>query len=142
MIVTAHPNDAGLGPDSTLKITTVRCSDGCPPPGQEKQISGTKRYWSNPDDWRTEQDVADGVPGKVPVAGDAVVIEDGWNMVYDIPPEQAVDLQKLTIIGQLSFCETDDEKCPAPYKYELRSHLILVEVGWLYIGDVERPYQG
>ena len=93
-----------------------------------------KRFWSVASDWDIN-----GIAGKVPIAGDKVIIPGGWNMFYDVPPADAVDLESLSILGRLTFYDpaVGDE---GPRKFELRSHLILVEVGELFIGTDSEPY--
>jgi cell migration-inducing and hyaluronan-binding protein len=75
--------------------------------------------WSDPATW----------PGrKVPVAGDAVTIEKGKNVVLDVTPPA---LGSLTIDGTLSFANTAD--------IELTTEWILVH-GELEIGTAARPH--
>ena len=57
------------------------------------------RKWSEPDSWSTKT---------VPVAGDDVVIEPQWNMVYDMRVDDSYILNSLTIDGRLSFTTDDD----------------------------------
>jgi cell migration-inducing and hyaluronan-binding protein len=85
---------------------------------QNAGASATSR-WSDPATW----------PGrKVPVAGDAVTIEKGKNVVLDVTPPA---LGSLTIDGKLSFANTAD--------IELTTEWILVH-GELEIGTEARPH--
>ena len=77
--------------------------------------------------------------GKVPVEGDAVVIPPKWNMYYDISTEAAVDLKSLDIRGRLTFW--DPTVNGDPRVMELRSHMILLEIGELLIGTQDAHYQ-
>lgn len=51
------------------------------------------RYWSNESHW--------GDIGRIPIEDDEVVIESGWNMIYDI--EESPKLKGLEIQGKLTF---------------------------------------
>ncbi len=73
-------------------MTTTRCTGGCAPEAGGGPVEERKRYWSVASDWDTSEDAAD---GKVPVAGDVVKILKGWNMFYDVPPEEAVPIASL-----------------------------------------------
>ena len=57
-----------------------------------KPLEADVRYWSNPQHWTS---------GEVPVAGDDVEIESGWNMILDIA--ETPELQLLRINGILTF---------------------------------------
>lgn len=98
MLVNANVFDAGLGPESKLAISTVRCSGGCFVVPGSGPLENRKRFWSVASDW----DI-DGIAGKVPVAGDKVIIPGGWNMFYDIPTDESVPLESLSILGRLTF---------------------------------------
>src|SRR5262249_5059626 len=75
--------------------------------------------WSDPATWPNR---------KVPVAGDAVTIEKGKDVVLDVSPPA---LGSVTIDGRLSFANTAD--------LELTSEWILLH-GELAIGTEARPH--
>ena len=86
-----EPEDDGL---RRLDLTGVRCIGGCPQKGiEERPLDLVPRYWSNPSAW-------DNLPGRIPIEGDAVVVESGWNMIMDI--EQTPELASLQINGKLT----------------------------------------
>jgi cell migration-inducing and hyaluronan-binding protein len=76
--------------------------------------------WSDPTSWPD---------GKVPVAGDAVTIARGKNIVLDVAPPA---LRSLTINGKLSFADDRD--------IDLRTEWIYVPGGELSIGSEAKPY--
>src|SRR5688572_20569111 len=89
----------------------------------QAQNAGTptarQERWSDPATW----------PGrKVPVAGDAVTIAKGKNVVLDVTPPA---LGSLTIDGKLSFANTAD--------IELTTEWIMLH-GELEIGTDARPH--
>lgn len=51
ILVNANENDAGLGPDCTLKINTIRCASECLPQEGGGGVEETPRYWSDPTAW-------------------------------------------------------------------------------------------
>ena len=57
-----------------------------------KPLEAEIRFWSNPQHWTS---------GSVPLAGEDVEIEPGWNMILDI--EETPELQLLRINGRLTF---------------------------------------
>ena len=76
--------------------------------------------WSDPASWPD---------GRVPQAGDAVIIARGKNIVLDVSPPA---LRSLTINGRLSFAEDRD--------LALTTDWIYVPGGELSIGSEARPY--
>ncbi len=92
VLVNAKPDDAGLSVDCVIKVTTDRCLDGCEPEEGLGALEARIRYWSVASDWDHN-----GVPGHVPLEGEEPVIHRGWNMYYDIFPEQSVVLKSLQI---------------------------------------------
>jgi hypothetical protein len=55
-------------------------------------VENTTRRWSDPKSWNTN---------KIPVAGDNITIESGWNMIYDVAVSPI--LNYLEINGRLTF---------------------------------------
>ena len=62
------------------------------------------------------------MPGRVPQEGDEVVIEAGWDMIYDVFDSPI--LSKLEINGRLTFGDNT-----TMYPLTLNTHLLLVRAG-------------
>lgn len=77
----------------SITMTGVRCIDYCQEAIEDKPLELTERYWSIAEHWEDF--------GRVPVEGDEVVIESGWNMIYDI--EDSPKLASLEVRGKLTF---------------------------------------
>ena len=58
------------------------------------------RYWSNASHWESQFADSEG-NDRIPEFDDEVIIESGWNMIYDI--EDSPKLAKLEIRGKLTF---------------------------------------
>ena len=56
-------------------MRTYRCIGPCLPDVTAVAVESTIKLWSNPSSWPT---------GKVPLAGEDVVIEPGKNFVFDL----------------------------------------------------------
>ena len=69
-----------------------RCIGSCFPGIVDVPLENTTRLWSDPNSWTN---------GVVPIAGDTVTIESGWNMVYDVEESPIIDL--LFVNGRLTF---------------------------------------
>lgn len=65
-------------------------------------------------------------PGRVPLEDDDVLIEAGWNMIYDVPLADTVKVKMLQIDGQLSFKDDQD--------MALKAEHIFVQSGNLFVG--------
>ena len=89
---------------------------------EEVETEDTKRYWSDATNWPDET---------LPVDGDDVIIEPGWDMILDIP--ETPILNSLEINGILTFNDTD-------YDITLNSHRVYVRAGELHIGNETHPY--
>jgi cell surface hyaluronidase len=87
-----------------------------PPPSPVVQTNAT---WSDPKSWTS---------GKVPVAGEAVVIPTGKSIMLDISPPA---LKSLEIQGALKFAEKD---------LELTAGWIMLHGGQLQIGSTQIPF--
>jgi hypothetical protein len=81
----------------------------------------TTRYWSDVSNWPDET---------LPVEGDDVHIESGWNMILDI--EETPIFESLRINGVLSFGNDTD--------IHLRTKYIFIRAGELHIGSETYPY--
>ncbi|WP_169053539.1 G8 domain-containing protein [Alteraurantiacibacter aquimixticola] len=88
---------------------------GDAPAGEMRRL-----LWSDPASWPD---------GKVPGAGDAVMIERGTEMVLDVSPPA---LRSLTIDGALRFADDRD--------LSLETDWIYLRRGELHIGSEEAPY--
>lgn len=91
---------------------------------EEQPLEDTARLWSNPDDWPS---------GAIPVEGDDVVIESGWNMYLDIAETPL--LNSLEINGRLSFRDEDG------LDITLNSYLIWVHAGELFVGTEDAEFR-
>ena len=78
---------------------------------------GNITYWSNASSWTNRNNT-------VPVDGDSVIIESGWNMILDI---NTPNLTKITINGRLTFLNTTN--------ITMTSGSIFVYAGELLIGS-------
>lgn len=66
ILVNSKPYDGGVSPDSSLRVTTKRCSFSCTSVAQTN-VDNTIRRWSVPTDWEDDGDAPGS--GKVPLAG-------------------------------------------------------------------------
>jgi len=107
----------------SIKLVGYRCKKWCPGGVEEKPLETTVRRWSNPEAWPT---------GRVPAEGDEVLVESGWNMLYDI--EESPIFGKIEINGRLTF--EDGVK-----DLHLRAKSIWVRAGELVIGNSTHPFQ-
>ena len=106
-----------------LVITGERCVGPCIKAINTTPIENTTRRWSDPKSWTS---------GKIPVAGDNVTIESGWNMLYDVAVSPIINY--LEINGRLTF--EDGVK-----DLQLNSYYIFVRAGELLIGNETNPFQ-
>jgi len=110
---------------SNVVIKAYECAGGsCLPPIKDQPLETTIRYWSNETSWPS---------GILPRDGDDIVIQSGWNMVFDLP--QSPVLNSLEINGHLTFDVTQAN-------LELRSQYIFVRAGALIIGNETDPFPG
>jgi len=68
----------------------------------------------------------------LPVDGDDVEIESGWNMLLDL--EETPNLNSLTINGRLSFINNGTN-------IHIKSRNIWVRAGEFFIGSEEEPFK-
>ncbi len=90
-----------------------------PPPGPPPPVIVPNATWSDPKSW---------VSGKVPVAGEDVVIPQGKSVMLDVSPPA---LKSLVIQGALKFAYKD---------LELTSGYIMLQGGQLQVGTPEIPF--
>jgi len=95
---------------------------------EKKEVEKTERLWSDPKSWTS---------GKVPLAGEDVEVEPGWNMIFDLGSDSPV-FNHINLNGKLTF--KNDTK--AGEIIHLKAHRIFVRAGELHIGSKEYPYQG
>ena len=76
-------------------MTGIRCYGGCSEAIEEvEEVENEVRLWSNPSSWTN---------GTVPVAGEDVHVESGWNMIYDLNDTQAPIYNNMELNGKLTF---------------------------------------
>lgn len=98
-----------------------RCDGPCQEAIQEVATENRTRYWSNAADWTS---------GAVPLEGEDVHVEPGWNMVFDLEDSPVYKL--IRINGILTF--KNESNC------HLRAKHIFVRAGQLHIGSEEYPF--
>mmetsp|Transcript_21730 Transcript_21730/g.16040 ORF Transcript_21730/g.16040 Transcript_21730/m.16040 type:complete len:471 (+) Transcript_21730:751-2163(+) len=103
-----------------MTMVGVRCLGDCLPSIDDVVVEDEYRLWSNPESWTS---------GALPLEGEDVVIESGWNMLLDIDPPV---LNIVEINGRLTFANDTDKHFQANY--------IFVRAGELIIGSAEAPY--
>mmetsp|Transcript_29264 Transcript_29264/g.28392 ORF Transcript_29264/g.28392 Transcript_29264/m.28392 type:complete len:776 (-) Transcript_29264:1803-4130(-) len=103
-----------------LTMVGIRCVDVCLPSIEDVEVEDTVRYWSDPNSWTS---------GAVPVEGDDVEVESGWNMILDV---DTPILNIVEINGRLTFQDNGDKHFQAKY--------IFVRAGELLIGSEEEPF--
>jgi hypothetical protein len=86
-----------------------------------------KRRWSNPNDWPN---------GTVPVEGDDVEIEPGWDMIYDLEEGSAPLYKVITVNGWLTF-----QNGQGYGDITLRAKHIFVRAGQIHIGRADAPFE-
>lgn len=135
MIVNEKPEDNGLTGDSSLVITTKRCSGDCFSQAPPSEIETIQRFWSNPNDWRDDPGNSTQT-GVVPTAGSIVTIKNTWNMFYDIDTNP-LHYDKIFVEGRLTF----SDPVAGNKQFELIANQILVVVGEIRIGSQISPYK-
>ena len=105
-------------------MQSYRCIGPCLAAIAAQVIETNVRLWSNPASWKS---------GKVPLAGEDVVVEPGFNVVYDL--EESPIYRYVQINGRLTF------KQDAP-KLHLRAYYLFVRTGELLIGNETNPFLG
>jgi len=93
---------------------------------EKKEVEKTERLWSDPKSWTS---------GKVPLAGEDVEVEPGWNMIFDLGDDSPV-FNIVNVNGKLTFKnDTADNKA-----VHLKAHQIFVRAGELHVGSKEYPF--
>jgi len=104
-----------------LDFKGIRCVGSCGEAIVEVDEVGEETLWSNPKSWTS---------GKVPVEGDDVHIESGWNMTMDI--EDTPVFRLVRVNGLLNFKRGMD--------HTFRAKHIFIRAGELHVGSKEDPY--
>lgn len=107
---------------SSIVLVGERCIGPCMEAVTGVPIEKTPRYWSKAASWTS---------GKVPIAGEDIEIEPGWNMVLDIA--ETPIFRMLTVNGRLTFQNDID--------VHLHAKHIFVRAGELIIGSQAAPYE-
>jgi hypothetical protein len=107
---------------SSIKLIGWRCKNYCPKGVEEKPIEDAVRRWSDKESWPL---------GILPQEGETVVIEPGWNMLYDL--EESPIFNMVEINGRLTFEDADKD-------LHLRAKYVYVRAGELIIGTQEQPF--
>lgn len=78
---------------SLLVVKPLKCASGdCNEGIVETPVEDGSRLWSDPASWTS---------GAVPLEGEAVKVESGWNMIYDL--EESPVYASIEINGYLTF---------------------------------------
>ena len=108
----------------SINLVCYRCIGSCIPTVKKVAIENNIRVWSRPESWTSN---------RVPVEGEDVVVEPGWNMIYDL--EESPIYRYVQINGRVTF------KTDAP-KLHLRAKYLYVRMGELLIGSQDQPFAG
>jgi hypothetical protein len=98
-----------------------RCDGPCNEDVAVVATENRTRYWSNTADWPE---------GEFPEEGKDVIIQPGWNMIYDL--EESPIYKVIQINGILTFKNESDA--------HLHAEHIFVRAGELHIGSPEFPF--
>lgn len=115
------------GKNSTRKNIVMkgyRCIGPCLSAVNNVAIESNVRLWSNAQSWPS---------GKVPLAGEDIVIEAGKNYVFDL--EESPIYNYIQINGRVTFLEDAN-------KLHLQAKYIFVRAGELIIGNKTHPFKG
>ena len=98
-----------------------RCIGSCNEEIVEVTTVGAETLWSDPKSWPS---------GKVPVAGEDVEIESGWNMTMDVADGPILRL--VNVNGLLNF--------KRGMNITFRAKHIFIRAGELHVGSPENPF--
>jgi hypothetical protein len=107
-----------------LNYTGIICRNYCPVDPGTTPLETQIRLWSNHSSWNS---------GTIPITGDLVTIEAGWNMLLDIDTPL---LAKLTITGKLAFSLTQ------PSLLLRTKNIDITQSGILEIGNSTNAFSG
>lgn len=129
-----YPDDTGIrevhyvvtgkdtnGMEKVLDFNTTRCTDCYEAIVEVETVENTTRLWSDPKSWPN---------GTVPVAGDDVHIESGWNVTFDMENSPVYGLVRVN--GFLTFLPGANLTFNAKH--------IFIRAGELHIGTKENPH--
>jgi hypothetical protein len=119
-------NSSDLYSEFTIKLEGVRCVDSCfeivlDGINDTNETMSTAMLWSDPKSWPN---------GTVPVEGDDIHIEPGWNMTMDL--EETPIFGYVEINGLLTFSNDS--------AHNFRAKIITIRAGELHVGSAEYPY--
>jgi hypothetical protein len=109
---------------TTINMVCHRCVGPCIPAVNKVAVEENIRYWSKPESWTSK---------KVPLENEDVIVEPGWNMIYDL--EESPVYRYVQINGRVTF------KTDAP-KLHFRAKYLYVRMGELLIGSENAPFAG
>lgn len=98
-----------------------RCIGSCNEEIVEVTTIGAETLWSDPKSWPS---------GKVPVAGEDVEIESGWNMTMDVADTPVFRL--VSVNGLLNF--------KRGMNISFKAEHIFIRAGELHVGSKENPF--
>lgn len=104
-----------------LDLNGTRCTDCYEEIVEVETVENTTRLWSDPNSWPN---------GTVPVEGDEVHIESGWNVTFDMEESPIYGL--IRVNGFLQFLPGAN--------LTLNAHHIFIRAGELHIGTEENPH--
>jgi hypothetical protein len=115
-------NGKNMAEKSVITMQGWRCADNiCDNDFSQEEVEAEARNWSDPASWTS---------GVVPVEGDFVEVEAGWNMIYDVEGDSPL-FEMVTVMGRLTFYQPDDG---SDVDLHMRTKHIYVAAGELYIG--------
>lgn len=95
-IINGMGNPGNKYNDRHIQLTGHRCAGSCNEAVKEKEQEDRVRRWSVAKDWESDEQI-----GKVPVEGEEVHIEPGWNMIFDMDKSPVYKL--IRVNGKLTF---------------------------------------
>ena len=119
----------------TITSRAIYCRDHCPQDEvNDVEVEVNKRRdWSKAEDWNIEAvGTKAAVVGKVPLDGEVVTIEMGWNMFLNV---KTAKLKHLVVKGRLTF---------DPEVVDLELHTFILEIrdgGEVLIGSATAPHE-
>ena len=111
---------------SSVVMKGYRCVGSCLGAIVDVPVEDTVRRWSDPNSWTSKA---------VPKSGEDVLIEPGWNMLYDMADSDPPTIYNyIELQGRLTFEDASKD-------LTLRAKYIFVRSGELIIGNQTIPYQ-
>jgi hypothetical protein len=125
-------NLTGYPENNDIRLEGHRCDGPCLEDLEDAPTEEFKRRWSNPNDWPS---------GAVPLDGEDVEIEPGWDMIYDLDDStsasgQTPTFRVVTVNGWLTF-----QNGQGYGDITLRAKHIFVRAGQIHIGREDAPFQ-